>query len=98
MPRRSSHPFDVLAARFAQVVADRLTPILQRVGPSGPGRPPGRVSKLKGRKLDMRCRHPGCKNTSKGPRFSFLCEQHLKLPKAEQKAALAKWEKNHPRP
>jgi len=43
----------------------------------------------------MRCHYPGCKNRSKGPRFRFLCEQHLKLPKREQDAALAKWaEKN----
>jgi hypothetical protein len=42
------------------------------------------------RKIDMRCRYPGCKNRSKGPRFRFLCEEHLKLPKKEQDAALAK--------
>jgi hypothetical protein len=29
------------------------------------------------RKLDMRCRYPGCKNRSKGPRNHFLCEEHL---------------------
>src|SRR4051794_981269 len=46
-----------------------------------------RRSKLKGRKLDMGCRFPGCKNRSKGPRNHFLCEQHLKNPgwKAAQK-------------
>ena len=41
-------------------------------------------------KLDMRCRNSGCKNKSKGPRFRFLCEKHLKLPRAEQNAALAR--------
>jgi hypothetical protein len=58
----------------------------------GPGRPPAPVrgNKLRGRKLDMSCRYPGCKNRSKGPRFRFLCEEHLKLPKAQQNAALAK--------
>jgi len=46
-------------------------------------------------KLDMRCRYPGCKNRSKGPRFRFLCDEHRKLPKKKQAAALAKWaEKN----
>ena len=39
----------------------------------------------------MRCRYPGCKNRSKGPRFRFLCEEHLKLPKKKQDAALVKW-------
>ena len=43
----------------------------------------------------MRCRYPGCKNRSKGPRFRFLCEEHLKLPKKKQDEVLAKWaEKN----
>src|SRR5947208_92461 len=105
MPRRS--PFDTLAERFAQVVADRLVPLMARAatplmaqaaGPRrGPGRPPGRrgPSKLKGRRLDMRCRYPGCKNKSKGPRFRFLCDQHLKLPKAKQNAALEKWAKKN---
>jgi hypothetical protein len=37
----------------------------------------------------MRCRFPGCKTRSKGPRFRFLCEEHLKLPKREQNAAIA---------
>ncbi len=49
---------------------------------------------MRGRKLDMRCRYPGCKNKSKGPRFRFMCEEHRKLPVAQQKAALEKWAKN----
>jgi len=39
----------------------------------------------------MRCRYPGCKNRSKGPRFRFFCEEHLKLPKKKQDEVLAKW-------
>jgi len=32
---------------------------------------------------------------SKGPRFRFFCEEHLKLPKKKQDEVLAKWaEKN----
>lgn len=94
MPRpRTSHPFDALATRFAEVIADRLAALLPRGGgAAGGARKP---SRLRGRKLEMRCRFPGCKNRSKGPRFRFLCEDHLKLPKAEQNAALQKWaEKN----
>ena len=88
MARPSSHPFDLLAARFAQIFADRIAAALP-----APGRGALRngTSKLRGRKLDMRCRYPGCKNKSKGPRFRFLCDEHLKLPKVEQKAALEKW-------
>ena len=92
MPPRNAHPFDSLAERFAQVVADRIAPLLAQAAPRrGPGRPPGSGAKLRGRKLDMRCRYAGCKNKSKGPRFRFLCAEHLKLPKKEQEAALAKF-------
>ena len=93
MPRRSSHPFDSLAERFAQVVADRLAPLLSAGASSNGRRRGGRrgPSKLKGRKLDMRCRFPGCPNKSKGPRFRFLCEKHRALSKKDQDAALAKW-------
>jgi hypothetical protein len=95
MPRLSkSHPLEALAEHFARVVAERLAPLLAQAAPRrGPGRPKGSgaSAKLRGRKLDMRCRYPGCKNKSKGPRFRFLCAEHLKLPKAQQKAALEKW-------
>jgi len=94
MPRHSSHPFDLLVDRFAQLFADRIASTLPRGTPRDGAAARG-ASKLAGRRLDMRCRYPGCKNRSKGPRFRFLCEEHLKLPKKEQGAALAKWtEKN----
>src|SRR5437763_8801651 len=90
MPRRSSHPFDLLVDRFAQLFADRISAALP--GPPRRGRTRnGAESKLHGRKLNMRCHYLGCKNRSKGPRFRFLCEEHLKLPKKEQETALAKW-------
>lgn len=91
MPRRSSHPFDALAAHLAEVISDRLAPLLAAAPRRAPGRPKGSLNKRRGRKLDMRCRYPGCRNKSKGPRFRFLCDEHLKLPKAEQRAALEKW-------
>ena len=89
MPRRSSHPFDALAEVFAQIFADRVSAALPKTGRN-------RVAnKLLSLKRDMSCRYPGCKNRSKGPRFRFLCEEHLKLPKKKQDAVLAKWaEKN----
>jgi len=91
MARRSSHPFDALVDRFAQLFADRIAAALPR-GRLRDGAASDRrgTSKLRGRKLDMRCRYPGCKNRSKGPRFRFMCEEHRKLPKAKQLAALAK--------
>ncbi len=84
MPRRSSHPFDALAERFAQIFAERVSAALPKAGRNGA------ASKLRGLKRDMHCRYPGCKNRSKGPRFRFFCEEHLKLPKKEQDAVLAK--------
>jgi hypothetical protein len=42
-------------------------------------------------KRDMRCRagNPRCPNRSKGPRFGYLCESHLKrLSKPEQRKAI----------
>jgi hypothetical protein len=29
------------------------------------------------KKMDMRCRFAGCSAKSKGPRYHFLCEQHV---------------------
>jgi len=91
MARPSSHPFDLLARRFAEIVADRVAGSIPRAAQTSAATRGRGASKLRGRKLDMRCRYPGCKNKSKGPRFRFLCEQHLKLPKKAQNEALAKW-------
>ncbi len=88
MARRSSHPFDVLVERFAQLFAERVAAALPQDGSAGRGA-------RRGLKRDMSCRYPGCKNRSKGPRFRFLCAEHLKLPKKKQDEVLAKWaEKN----
>jgi len=89
MAKRSSHPFDALTARFAQIFAERVSAALPKAGRNGVSRKVGSL------KRDMSCRHPGCKNRSKGPRFRFLCEEHLKLPTKKQDDVLAKWaEKN----
>jgi hypothetical protein len=49
-------------------------------------------SKLRGRKIDMRCRVAGCKNVSKGPRFGFICAEHLKkLSERELNLARERW-------
>ena len=87
MARRSSHPFDILVHHFAQLFAEHVSAALPA---PGPGKRNGAASKLRGLKRDMSCRYPGCKNRSKGPRFRFLCEEHLKLPKKKQDEVLAK--------
>lgn len=87
--------FDRMVDQIADLIAERaLEKINERVlggVRNGVGTRNGvRTSKLAGRKLDMRCRYPGCKNRSKGPRFRFLCEKHLKLPKKAVNAAINK--------
>ncbi len=93
MPKRSSHPFDLLVDRFAELLAERIAASLPRGTPrDGTAH---RAGAPRGVKRDMRCRYPGCKNRSKGPRFRFFCEEHLKLSRKKQDGALAKWaEKN----
>jgi hypothetical protein len=88
MPKRSSHPFDAFVEHFAQIFADRISASLP--SPARGSARNGAASKPRGLKRDMSCRYPGCKNRSKGPRFRFLCEKHLKLPKKKQDEVLAK--------
>jgi len=76
------HLINAIADRFAERILSAMN-VARRNGRS--------TSALRGRKLDMHCRYPGCESRSKGPRFRFLCEQHLRLPKKEQSAALEKW-------
>ena len=40
--------------------------------------------------VDMSCRHEGCNNRSKGPRFGFYCEEHVKEHKKGKKSAAPK--------
>jgi len=89
MAKRSSHPFDLLVDRFAQLFAERIAAALPS-GTAENGAVPRRGGRS-GSKRDMSCRYPGCKNRSKGPRFRFLCEEHVKLPKKKQNEVLAKW-------
>jgi hypothetical protein len=83
---RKPTAFDALVQNLAEAIAHRLG------ARRGPGRPKGSGggSSKRRRKVDMRCRYPGCKNRSKGPRFRFLCAEHLKLSKKDQDAALQK--------
>ena len=78
---------DLIAERALEKINERVQSGMRNGMTNGNSR---RFSTLKGRKLDMHCRYPGCKNRSKGPRFRFLCEEHLKLPKAKVEAAIEK--------
>ncbi len=89
MPRRSNGFMDRFIDQFAEAVAAKLA---DSQSARGAKRANGRrgASPLKGRNLDMRCRYPSCKNRSKGPKYHFLCEKHLKVPLRKAKAAIAK--------
>ncbi len=91
---RGGDVFDTFVNSLVDEIASRLRARVGEIGAGmnggARGRPAGRRGGPKGIKRDMRCRYPGCKNRSKGPRFRFLCEEHLKLPKKEQDAILAK--------
>lgn len=61
--------------QFAAIVAKRVVAQLN-----------GR--KKSGHKLDMKCRVPRCKQRSRGPRFGYICDDHLnRLNKHEQQIA-----------
>ena len=96
-PRKNDDIFSSLIDRLADAVAARLGGGRSagngaKAGGKGKG---GRRSNA-GRKLDMSCRVAGCPNKSKGPRFGFICEDHLKkLGKKEQQAARDAWKAKH---
>jgi hypothetical protein len=91
MPKSSSHPFDALVERFAEIFANRMLAALPASAPARNAQN-GSAGTRRASKRDMRCRYPDCKNRSKGPRFRFLCEEHRKLPKKKQDEVLAKWQ------
>lgn len=77
---------DSFIDQLADAVAARLG--AQRAGARSGSRPRRRV--------DMSCRVVGCSNPSKGPRFRFLCEKHLKeLSRKQQDAAVQEWKAKH---
>lgn len=57
---------------------------------AGTGAGTGHVPRKAKTKVNMTCRHPGCKARSKGPRFKYLCGTHLAKPKATKKKAKAR--------
>jgi hypothetical protein len=76
--------------QVASIFAERLTFHLNGKAATGT-RGRGGPSPRKGKKLDMHCRYPGCPNRSKGPKFHFLCADHLTNPGwRKAKAAIEK--------
>ena len=83
--------FDQIVNQIADLIADRAARKINQRVQSGMRDGALPFSALKGRKLDMRCHYAGCKNRSKGPRFRFVCEEHMKLSKRAQIVALDTW-------
>ena len=75
---------------FTQFVNHLAEAVAARLGGSGKkassARPGGKSRKAR-KPLDMRCRIPSCKNRSKGPRFAFICAEHLASMSKKQIAA-----------
>jgi hypothetical protein len=47
------------------------------------------------RKLPAHCVYPDCNNPHKGPRFSFMCEQHMGVGKRDKGKYLLEWKQKH---
>jgi hypothetical protein len=92
MPRPPKSPdvFSSFVEHLAQAIAARMGGKSTGALTTGKRRGPAA-----GKKLDMSCRVAGCKNQSKGPRFGFMCADHMKLPKKEQQAAREAWKAKH---
>jgi hypothetical protein len=93
MPRETM--LDNLVEEIAAAILAKMDGGARATGTRGRGNG-RRKSPMRGKHFSaakMRCRYPGCKNRSKGPKFSWLCEDHLKLGKRAVKAAIEKAEK-----
>jgi hypothetical protein len=92
-PPKNPDVFSSFVDHLAQAIAARMGGGGKSTNASGgTGKRRGPAA---GKKLDMSCRIAGCKNQSKGPRFGFMCADHMKLPKKEQQAARDAWKAKH---
>ena len=89
-PPKNPDVFSSFVEHLAQAIAARMGGKTNGAVSTGKRRGPAA-----GKKLDMSCRVAGCKNQSKGPRFGFMCAEHMKLPKKEQQAARDAWKAKH---
>lgn len=48
------------------------------------------------RHLPAHCVYPGCPKPQKGPRFSFMCNEHMGLGKRDKAKFLTDWKVAHP--
>ena len=81
-----------LVAGGPLVVTTSRPATVSRSASSRAGNPGGKGIK---RNIPKTCIYPGCNNSSKGPRWSFMCEKHLETPKAERQKLLSSWKASH---
>jgi hypothetical protein len=55
---------------------------------------PARVARSN-RHIPPHCVYPSCNKPSKGPRFSFMCEEHIGTPKKDKAKYLAAWKQGN---
>lgn len=81
------------ARSLSTAAQDRILAKASREAPRQPASARVGIRRRKPRgPLDMRCRVEGCKNLSRGPRFGFICDEHLKsLSKKQQQEAREKY-------
>jgi hypothetical protein len=73
-----SSQVETLVSSIVQVVRENTVNEIGALLASSAMEPGVRKPRTKRRrKLDLTCIEPKCENRSKGPRFRFLCEQHL---------------------
>src|SRR5207245_5411514 len=76
--------FDQIFNQIAELIAERAARKINESAQRGMRDGARAVSALKGRRLDMRCHYPGCKDRQTGPRCRFLCEQHMTVSNGAQ--------------
>lgn len=97
MPKNLSASIErVLQQLASQVVEAVRADLSQQLGEVLAGREAARPSLGRGgagkaRHVPKHCLVAGCQNPSKGPRWSFLCDQHKSTGKKERSALLAAW-------
>src|SRR5689334_11973972 len=106
-PTMPSRSFESIVSDFVSELANQIAHAVRAQLATQPAREQGsgRVAKISsgraaagkklgksaGRNIPSHCVYAGCTNAHKGPRFSFLCAEHVGIPKSEKKKSLAAW-------
>lgn len=86
-----------IAAAVRQDLSHQLRSVLGSSSATGRRGATTRRAQQAGRphRVPSHCIYPGCDNASKGPRFTFMCEDHKGLAKADKQKYLAQWKQQN---